>query len=221
MPRCREGGHAARTLAALLSSCLCLGCYTIPYSPTLALSSAPQTVRAEVLFEDFADLSPPEDHDLRALGVSATAEGGLSAPLANTITNEIFDDFQRNQVFSRITKGSDDPDLVLSGKIHRFYATAGIGSLGWVTLPIDPIWLLGFPAGSDEGVVDLEITLADPDGTVLAAYREKSEFGGLYTMYNNREASVGNNLNKAFAEVVARIRSDILADREKLERARP
>jgi len=39
-------------------------------------------------------------------------------------------------------------------------------AVGWITLPINPIWLLGVPMQSSEGGVDLEVSIRRPDGTV-------------------------------------------------------
>jgi hypothetical protein len=203
---------------AALAAALCTGCFTW-FAPYVPADAAPEAIQARIRVQELVDRSPGDERGLRVLGMSALAETGPGVPLGTSITDAIFEHLERDQVFAAITRGSDPHDLVLSGTIHRFYGTSGIGTLGWITLPIDPIWLLGFPASSDEGVVDIEVAIAEPDETVVGTYRGTAEFGGRYGMYNNRMLEVGRLLNETFGDAVRQLRAQILSDRARIEAA--
>jgi hypothetical protein len=210
--------HGAALVGAALAAALCTGCFTW-FTPYIPPDGSPETIQAQVLLRDLVDRSPSDDRGMRVLGMSALAETGPGVSLGTSITEAIFEHFHRDRVFAAITRGADPHDLVLSGTIHRFYGSSGIGTLGWITLPIDPIWLLGFPASSDEGMVDIELSIAKPDGTAVGTYRGTAQFGGLYGMYNNRMLEVGRQLNTTFGDAVGQIRARILEDRARIEAA--
>jgi len=109
-----------------------------------------------------------------------------------------------------------NPDLVMNGTIHRFYAQSGINALGWSTVWMDFIWLFGLPIQSQYGAVDIELTLQRPDGTTLGTYHGKSEFSESFSMYTNIQLAIGTRLNKAFDEAVGQIRSQLMNDADKL-----
>ena len=72
----------------------------------------------------------------------------------------------------------------------------------------------------DDGLVDLEISIERPDGTVLGTYRGQSNFSKGYNMYQNAALALPTRLNKAFSESIAQIREQILKDEGKLSRQR-
>ena len=109
-----------------------------------------------------------------------------------------------------------NPDLIMNGTIHRFYAQSGINALGWSTVWMDFIWLFGLPIQSQYGAVDIELTLLRPDGTTLGTYHGKSEFSESFSMYTNIQLAIGTRLNKAFDEAVGQIRSQLMNDADKL-----
>jgi hypothetical protein len=202
---------------AVVAFCLSgvMGCMSIAYTPALSLDRSPQTIERRLLVEELIDETPKGDHERRFSGVSATESGKIAGTLSTLVTNALVDDLQRNKVFSEVTKRSKDPDLVLSGVIRRFYGKSGIL---WFTIPIDPLWFIGLPCCSDSGEVNLLITLSTPDGKAIGRYEASSEFGGVYTLYNNRQFAIGTYLNRAFGEVVREIRDKILRDKAKLDR---
>ncbi|TLY21623.1 MAG: hypothetical protein E6K68_05595 [Nitrospirae bacterium] len=192
-----------------------MGCMSIAYTPTLSLDRSPQTIKGRLLVEELIDETPREDHERRFFGVSATEPGAIAGTLSTLVTNALVDDLQRNKVFNEVTKSSEHPDLVLSGEIRRFYGKSGAL---WFTIPIDLLWFLGLPCCFDSGEVKLLITLSTPVGKAIGRYEASSEFGGVYTLYNNRQFAIGTNLNRAFGEVVREIRDKILRDKAKLDR---
>jgi hypothetical protein len=115
-------------------------------------------------------------------------------------------DFLANGVFAEVGKNIERPDVVITGEIKRFYGRAGLSSVGWITLPINPIWLLGVPMQSTAGEVDLEVSIHRLDGTLLGTYSGRSQFSDWYTMYNNSIYGMGTALNRCFTQAMQQIR---------------
>lgn len=206
---------AMMVFVAILST----GCLSINYKPAVSLGTSPKTIKANVKLETFTDLTPAEDKSSVFTGTSACEPGTLEGDLASDVTDAIMTDFNNNQVFENVKKRFESkPDLIMKGSVHRFYGKFGPMPIFWLTIPIDIVWLLGVPVMSDDGQVDLEITLARPDGTVLGTYHGQSEFSNYYNMYQNAQLALPTRTNKAFSESVAQIREQILRDEAKLTR---
>ncbi|OGL49503.1 MAG: hypothetical protein A3C43_03135 [Candidatus Schekmanbacteria bacterium RIFCSPHIGHO2_02_FULL_38_11] len=197
----------------------CIGCMSFNYKPDLSLGLSSETIQAKVQIEEFIDETPQGDHSKKIGGTSCTSADTLEGSLTVGITNAVMKAFYESQVFDIITRRIDNPDLILRGKIHRFYGKAGPNALFWCTIPIDPIWLFGVPVLSNEGEVDIEISLFSPKRELISSYRQMTEFSGLYTMYNNPTFGIGTQLNNAFNKVISEIRDKILLDKNKLERS--
>jgi len=195
---------------------LTIGCASISYKPSLSLGTSPSSVHARVQMNQLADASPPDEKETKFAGFAATEPGTLAGDLATEVTNALLTDFSNNQVFDTIQKRMTNPDLVMNGTIHRFYAQSGINALGWSTVWMDFIWLFGLPIQSQYGAVDIELTLQRPDGTTLGTYHGKSEFSESFSMYTNIQLAIGTRLNKAFDEAVGQIRSQLMNDADKL-----
>ena len=111
-------------------------------------------IPATIQVETFVDRSPSEDKTKRIGGTSATELDSLTADLSTEVTNAVTADFLANGVFAEVGKNIKNSDAVMTGQIKRFYGRAGLNSVGWITLPINPIWFLGVPMQSTEGEVD-------------------------------------------------------------------
>ena len=205
-----------RLLATVLLVGLTIGCASISYKPSLSLGTSPSSVHARVQMNQLADASPPDEKETKFAGFAATEPGTLAGDLATEVTNALLTDFSNNQVFDTIQKRMTNPDLVMNGTIHRFYAQSGINALGWSTVWMDFIWLFGLPIQSQYGAVDIELTLQRPDGTTLGSYHGKSKFSESFSMYTNIQLAIGTRLNKAFDEAVGQIRSQLMNDADKL-----
>ncbi|MDE2058979.1 MAG: hypothetical protein KGL31_03870 [candidate division NC10 bacterium] len=203
-------------LVLVLASVPALGaCTSIPYKPALSLGPSPVRIPAKMKVETFVDRSPSEDKTKRAGGSSATEPDSLVGDLGTEVTNAVIADFLANGVFAEVGKNIERPDAVMTGEIKRFYGRAGLNSAGWITLPINPIWLLGVPMQSTEGGVDLEVSIRRLDGTLLGTYSGRSQFSDWYTMYNQSILGVGTALNRSFTQAIQRIRDQIIADKGK------
>ena len=201
-------------IASLLG--LTVGCSSISYKPSLSLGTSPTTVNARVQMNQLADASPPDEKEKKFAGFSATEPGTLAGDLATEVTNALLVDFSTNQVFDTIQKRMTNPDLIMNGTIHRFYAQSGLNALGWSTIVIDFIWFFGLPVQTQYGAVDIDVSLQRPNGVTVGTYRGRSEFSESYSMYTNIQLAIGTRLNKAFDEAVGQIRTQILNDQSKL-----
>lgn len=203
-------------LVLALASALSLGaCTSISYKPALSLGPSPVKIPVKLQVETFVDRSPTEDKSKRALGVSATEPDSLAGDLAVEVTNAVIADFLINGVFTEVGKDIKNPDAIMTGEITRFYGRAGLNGVGVITLPINPIWLLGLPMQSSEGGVDLAVSIRRPDGARLGTYIGRSQFSDWYTMYNQVAIGVGTALNKAFNQAMQQIRDRIIADKDR------
>src|SRR5437764_9029524 len=168
-----ELGTAMKTIRLLATVWLVgftVGCASISYKPSLSLGTSPSSVHARVQMNELVDASPPDEKEKKFAGFAATEPGTLAGDLATEVTNALLTDFNNNQVFDTIQKRMSNPDLVMNGTIHRFYAQCGINALGWATVTIDFIWFFGLPIQSQYGAVDIDLTLQRPDGTTLGTY---------------------------------------------------
>jgi hypothetical protein len=205
-------------VAAVFIVVLATGCSSMSYKPAVSLGISPQTIKANVQLETFVDQSPQSDKEGEFSGFSACEPGTLEGDLATDVTEAILTDFNNNQVFESIKmRFETEPDLIMKGTIHRYYGKFGPTAAMWITIPIDIIWFLGIPVESDDGEVDLEVSIQRPDGTVLGIYHGQSSLSGSYSIYYNAALGLPTRLNEAFSESVAQIRDQILKDARKLE----
>lgn len=206
--------------AAVVAVLFVSGCVSISYKPSVSLQVSPEVIHSTVQIEKFEDLRPESDRKRKVGGTSATEPDALAGDLSTEVTDAILLDFKNNQVFESVKKRFDDgpPDLIMRGKIHRFYGKAGSNFLTFVTFPVYPIWLLGVPIYKDDGLVELEITFERTDGVGVATYRETTHFKKWYTLYNNPMAGVGVRLNRSFSDCVSAIRKKMLADASALSK---
>lgn len=212
--RGRAGAFSAWLAAAgllLLSACL-------PYKPTLKLEPTFQTIPASVRVRPLVDASPPEDRQAASdWSLAQTSGEVMEGDLSALVTKALIADFSATGVFQAIHRNQSSPDLILSGKIRRFYGEVSLPS--WLRLPglswmAHAYWV---PFQEWEGEVDLEISLAAADGTVLETYRGRADYAevatreGVYWSMPLYPAHA--RLNRAFTEAVEQIRDQIFRDR--------
>ncbi|MFZ1073127.1 MAG: hypothetical protein WAO21_06785 [Verrucomicrobiia bacterium] len=196
---------------------LAAGCASINYRPAVSLGISPNTIKANVKLETFVDASPQSDKSHVFAGLSTCEPGTLEGELASDVTDAILTDFNNNQVFQNLKKRYDtQPDLIMKGTIHRFSGKFGTTPVFWLTIPIDTIWLFGLPIMSDDIVVDLEVSIQRPDGSVVGTYHGQSSNSQWYNMYQNVQFALPTRTNKAFSESVSQIRDQIMKDADKL-----
>lgn len=205
-----------RSWLALGCVMLSTGCMSISYKPSLSLGSSSITIPARVQLNELSDQSDPKRKTKKVMGTSATAPGTMAGVLSTELTNALLIDFRNNQVFKEVEKRAENPELVVDGTIFAFYGHAGPNALYWITLPVDIIWFFGLPIFSEEGAVDLELTVHRPDGSIVGKYRGSSGFEDSYSVYTPRMIAIGTTLNKAFDEAVREIREQLAGDAQRL-----
>src|SRR5436853_881606 len=206
---------------------LLVGCVTllegacVPYKPTLHLEESPYTIPAKVYLELLDDASPPEDkEDASGQSLSQTSTQLMEGDLTTLVTQAILADFRATSVFQSISSQQENPDLILSGTIHRFYGQVSLPS--WLLIPgvklaVQALW--GIVQGW-EGDGDLELTLARSDGQVLGNYRGQARYQEI-AQHDHRFWSAPlypahARLNRAFTDALYQIREQMLRDRDLL-----
>jgi hypothetical protein len=212
---------------ALLIAVVVLGGCTasFSYKPTLILGEASSTIRANARVEPFIDESPSSDKTLPpapiAIGShhgSLTHPDSLAGDLASEVTNAFINDCNANHLFEVCQKKLSSPDIIVKGRILRFYGKVGASPLGLTPLAFFSMY--GLPVMQDDVGVQLEISLYRSDGTLLDRYDESAELNKWFAaMYS--QSQVVNRLNSVFTETVKKIRDRILANESKYARIGP
>jgi hypothetical protein len=202
-------------LLPLLTAC------DLPYKPTLKLENTFRTIPARVLVQPLRDVSPQEDREnATSWSLAQTGQRSMEGDLSAVVTKAIIADFSATGVFPVIHQNQPNPDLILSGTIHRFYGEISLPS--WLRIPgmgwaMHAYWV---PFQEWEGEVDLELTLARPDGRILGTYRGRADYAELATRDSATWAMplypAHVRLNRAFTEAVEQIREQMFRDRAML-----
>lgn len=198
-----------RVLAMALVVAVASGCAAVRYVPQASLSPSPSTIPARVEVGPFAVGSQESDSDVVPLDTAAN------------IRDAVASDFANSRVFTEVGTDVARPDLRLTGEVRKFYGRYGTTTAGW--LSVLTLWVLaywGIPINYSEGAVDLQVTLARPDGTVLGQYVGRSAFDRTYTMSDDLSGGLTKvtqaALNQALTESLDQIRTQILADSARL-----
>ncbi len=219
----RPRAHAlAQAMSAGVLACLSValfGCAS--YTPTLHLERSLRTIPATLYVEPLEDISPPDDRrDPDGSTLSQTNAQTMEGELSALLTKAIRADLSASSVFHRLALDRGQADLVLTGRIHRFYGFVTLPS--WLTLPglslrLQAVW--GF-VQSWAGEVDLELTLSRPDGVLIATYRGTSQYREV-AAYDHRYWAASlypahARLNQAFTDAVRQITDQMLHDQAKM-----
>ena len=192
------------------------GCASISYQPTLSLEISTKTIDAVAQVNTFVDKSPFTDKEKLFGGLSITDPNTLVGQLSTEVTNAVVNDFSINGVFKRIAKRIDEPDLIISGEIYRFYGKSKINTLGWVTLPINLVWYLGLPIYSFDGEVVIVVKIHNVSGDLLGEYTGKAMFSEKKSIYSNQMLALPTKVNRIFSQAILQIRDQIIADAHNL-----
>jgi hypothetical protein len=194
--------------------CLALagGCSTT-YEPHLVLPATelPRSIDANVEVHPFvASDEMVSGHS--PYGVRAEDYINKSpSELTQALTKEVIAELSARRVFRKVSTYDAASDLILTGRIERFFEHDR--RKAWTLIPgvTDKAASL-FRANSytSEGEVQVTMTLHKPTGDVVASYVGHSKFNEDYTP--NSEWLPGDRLNRGFAQAVAQIRDEMLAD---------
>jgi hypothetical protein len=144
-----------------------------------------------VVADDYVNKAPPE--------------------LTQALTKEVVAELSAHRVFRTINTYGVAPDLVLTGRVERFFEHDHQNL--WSPVPGYSNQLTNlFRANpyTAKGEIRLTMTLHKPTGEVVGSYVGHSTFNEEYTQ--NTERRPGDRLNRALAEAVARIRDEMMAD---------
>jgi len=196
----------------LLAMMLVWGCST-KYEPQLTLPPSSFTRSIDAIVE----LHPLQAAESLRSGHSpygVVAEDYVNKPpskMDKAITAEILNEFSSNGVFRRISLYDPHPDLVLTGRIDRFYEHDRRKLWTYVPYYSDKLaGLFRLNTYMSDGEVHLTMMLLKPTGQVVGTYVGRVKFDEDFTP--NDELRPGGRLNRAFSEALAQIRDEILSD---------
>ncbi len=144
-----------------------------------------------VLAEDYVNKSPSE--------------------LTQSLTKEVVAELSARRVFRKVNTYDMAPDLILTGRVERFFEHDRRKLYSLVPGYTDRLASL-FRANSylSDGEVHLTMTLRKPKGDVVGSYVGRAKFKEDYTP--NSELRPGDRLNRGLAQAVAQIRDEMMAD---------
>ena len=188
------------------------GC-SATYKPQLSLSPASVDQSIDAIVE-LHPLVVSEDVRSGHSTYGVVAEDYENPPpskMSKAVTAEILNEFTANRVFRRISMYDPNPDLILTGRIDRFFEHDRRKIWAYVPFFSDKVanlFRLNTYMGSGE--VHMTMTLLNPSGEPLNTYVGHAKFAEDFTP--NDETKPGGRLNRAFSEAVNQIREEMLAD---------
>ena len=208
--------HREYIVKQLLQGVLCLamlaGCSTT-YEPRLVLPTPEitRTIDANVEIHPF---TASDDLISGHSPYGVLAEDYDNKPpseLTQSLTKEVAAELAARRVFRQVNTYDSAPDLILTGRVERFFEHDRRKLWSLVPGYSDRLASL-FRANSylSDGEVHLTMALRKPTGEVVGSYVGHSKFKEDYTP--NSELRPGDRLNRGLAEAVAQIRDQMLAD---------
>ncbi|MCC2642854.1 MAG: hypothetical protein K0S45_3267 [Nitrospira sp.] len=131
--------------------------------------------------------------------------------LTQALTREVITELSARRVFRKVSTYDAAPDLILTGRIERFFEHNR--RKAWTLIPgvtDKAANLFGANPYTSDGEVHLTMTLHKPTGDVVGLYVGHAQFNEDFTP--NSEWRPGDRLNRGLAEAVAQIRDQMLAD---------
>jgi hypothetical protein len=131
--------------------------------------------------------------------------------LTQALTQQIVAELSAHRIFRKVTTYDEAPDLVLTGKIEKFYEHDRRKL--WTLVPYYSEKLANLfrvNTYTATGEIRLTMTLLKPTGEVIGTYVGHSKFSEDYTP--NKEVQPGERLNRALGQALAQIRDEMFAD---------
>ena len=214
-------------LAGMLTTMTISGCVQdVPYRANLTVGESPMTIRAIARVEPFVDESPEGDKSRPFPGIfvnvssgAATDPDNMTGDVSTVVTDAFLQSCNTDRLFEICRKNISSPDIIVRGRILRFYGA--VGPTFWGHIPWVGALLAMFsgPVKSDEAEVQLEISLHRPDGALLDKYEASEGFSKWYSWYG--QTQVAERLNMTFSAVVKKIRGRMVANAVKYARVGP
>jgi hypothetical protein len=180
------------------------------YVPHLVLSTSAETIDATVEFHSLQVVrSIRSGHEsFGVVGEKVTPSSPRE--LTGEVTAALMREMETNQVFRRLTTFDPKPDLVLSGRIDKFYEH--YRPKWWSLVPRVSAfaWLFRLNTYISSGGVDLRMVLLKATGEVVGEYRGHTTFHEDFGP--TTEMPPGERLNQAFSQAVQQILDELFAD---------
>jgi hypothetical protein len=131
--------------------------------------------------------------------------------LTQSITEQVIAELSAHRVFRKVTTYDQNPDLILTGRVERFFEHDRRKL--WTLVPYysDKLAnLFRVNTYTTSGEIRLTLTLLKPNGEVVGSYIGHSKFNEDYTP--NSEVHPGERLNRALGQALAQIRDEMFSD---------
>jgi hypothetical protein len=131
--------------------------------------------------------------------------------LTQAITEQVVAELSAHRVFRQLSTYEADPDLILTGRVERFFEHDRRKL--WTLVPYYSDKLAGLfrvNTYTTNGELRLTLTLLKPTGEVVGSYVGHAKFQEDYTP--NNEVRPGDRLDRALGQALAQIRDEMFAD---------
>lgn len=131
--------------------------------------------------------------------------------LTQALTEQVVAELSAHHVFRKVTTYDAAPDLILTGRVERFFEHDRRKL--WTLVPYYSDKLAGlFRVNTyrTNGEIRLTMTLLKSTGEVVGSYVGHSKFNEDYTP--NSDVRPGDRLNRALGQALAQIRDEMFAD---------
>ncbi|MGQ0810956.1 MAG: hypothetical protein ACT4OO_07005 [Nitrospiraceae bacterium] len=193
-------------IGVLLLTCGC----TKQYIPELILPSADKTIDAVVEFHPLR-MAPGIRSGHDTYGVEGPkVETASPTDLTDQISTAMLSGLADSGLFSHITAFDPQPDLILSGRIDKFYEHYRQKLWTYAPYAETVAGLLRINTYVSTGEVNLTMTVLKATGEVIGRYPSRVTFQEDFKP--NSEMPPGERLNHALAEAVQEIRDKLVAD---------
>jgi hypothetical protein len=180
------------------------------YTPKVDLSESPATIPITVELHRFKEASeakmPGQPYGLVAPGTKMAEPGELIGP----ITDAVLEDLRKNHVFKHIDTFAQHPDVILTGRVRKFYET--YKPKVWTRLPGANVLakLIEIDTYTATAEVDLDIILLGPNGARIRTYQGHAAKTDDFVPSKQNEP--GARLNWALSEALQQVRQSLLHD---------
>ena len=196
-------------ILALMVILFVLGC-SKTYVPQIVLPVSERTIDAVVEMHSLqAAPKLRSGHDTYGV-LAPKVETPSPKELTDQLTTALLEDFDSDQVFSRLSIFEPNPDLILTGRVDKFYQHDRPRLWSYAPYAETFAWLFRVNTYVSSGEVDLTVMLLKAGGEVVGRYRGREKFDETYRP--NDDLLPGERLNHAFFAAVQQIREKLLAD---------
>ena len=142
------------------------------------------------------------------------AEDSVNRPpskLTQALTEQVVAELSAHHVFRKVSTYDVEPDLILTGRVERFFEHDRRKL--WTLVPYysDKLAsLFRVNTYRTNGEIRLTMMLLKPTGELVGSYTGRSTFNEDYTP--NSEVRPGDRLNRALGQALAQIRDEMFAD---------